>query len=626
MLQTIRSKAASLVFKVLFAALILSFGVWGIGDIFRNRSLDTSVATVGGQKIETAQLAQSVRDEVQRLRGMFGSGFNVEQAKQFGIVDQSLDTLISNALVNQEINRLRLAVSDDTIRAVIMADSNFRGPTGQFDRTRYQQLLALSHISEPQYEAQVRSQLVHTELLESVIGGGTAPKPLVTALYLMRAEQRVADTVFLPAASVGDVGEPSETELVDFHAKHPDLFRSPELRSFSVAYLKPDDLASTIKVSDDDLIDAYQKRLEEFETPERRHIEQILVKDEDSAQQVEGALKGGRNFATVAKDVAKLPPDSVDLGWVTHDELPAELADPVFALPKDGVSPAIRSPLGWHVIHVVGIEAPKTESLDSVKAKLASDIARDRSADVMAKLINDVDDSLAGGAGIEDTARKFNLKLVKLTDIDQTGHAVNGGTVVLPQPSSDILRSAFSTDAGQLGGVADTSDGGFYVVHVDKVTPAAVRPLSDVRDQAVKAWQQEQRNERLDKEAKEIADAINGGASLKDVAAKRKLAVTATPALERTGGSNSDLPAPMIAKLFEMKPRQAESGPSADGYFVAELTRIIPADPAAGQTQVQQLTSQLGSAIQNDLYDQYSRALRERFPVKVDQAAVDRAL
>src|SRR5260370_1123534 len=37
MLQAIRSKAGSLIVKILFALLIVSFGVWGIGDIFLQR-------------------------------------------------------------------------------------------------------------------------------------------------------------------------------------------------------------------------------------------------------------------------------------------------------------------------------------------------------------------------------------------------------------------------------------------------------------------------------------------------------------------------------------------------------------------------------------------------------------
>src|SRR5713226_8227967 len=101
------------------------------------------------------------------------------------------------------------------------------------------------------------------------------------------------------------------------------------------------------------------------------------------------------------------------------------------------------------------------------------------------------------------------MKLVKATDVDQTGHAINGGEVVLPPPPGDILRTVFGTEAGQVSNVNDTSDGGFYVVRVDKVTPSAVRPLAEVHDQALAAWQQDQRIQRVTKTAKEIVEAVN---------------------------------------------------------------------------------------------------------------------
>ena len=61
MLQAIRSKAGSFVVKALFALLILTFGIWGIGDIFRSRSTDTAVATVGDRSIPAEELQTALR-------------------------------------------------------------------------------------------------------------------------------------------------------------------------------------------------------------------------------------------------------------------------------------------------------------------------------------------------------------------------------------------------------------------------------------------------------------------------------------------------------------------------------------------------------------------------------------
>ena len=72
MLQAIRSKAGSFVVKALFVVLILTFGIWGIGDIFRNRPTDTTVATVGDQSIDAEGLQTAVQPALERLSARLG--------------------------------------------------------------------------------------------------------------------------------------------------------------------------------------------------------------------------------------------------------------------------------------------------------------------------------------------------------------------------------------------------------------------------------------------------------------------------------------------------------------------------------------------------------------------------
>ena len=84
MLQAIRSRAGSYVVKVLFALLILTFGLWGIGDIFRSRGTDTVVATVGNQIIRAEELQTALRRAIEQLSARFGSAIDPQQAKRRG--------------------------------------------------------------------------------------------------------------------------------------------------------------------------------------------------------------------------------------------------------------------------------------------------------------------------------------------------------------------------------------------------------------------------------------------------------------------------------------------------------------------------------------------------------------
>src|SRR5262249_50192375 len=156
----------------------------------------------------------------------------------------------------------------------------------------------------------------------------------------------------------------------------------------------------------------------------------------------------------------------------------------------------------------------------------------------------------------------------------------------------DILRTAFGTEQGQVSNVAEMQDGGFFVVRVDKVTPSAVRPLSEIHDRVLAAWQQQQRIDRVTKTAKEIADAVNGGKPPKDTSPARNLKVTTTAPLERTVASG-DLPPQVVTALFRAKPHQAVPAPSQDGVYVAELTEVIAADPTADKARVDAMTAQI---------------------------------
>ena len=138
MLQAIRSKAGSFVVKGLFVLLIAIFGIWGIGDIFRNRSTDTVIATVGDQSIHAEDLQAAMRRELERLSARFGASIDIQQAKKLGIVDNVLDTLIDGRLLDQEAARLRLEVSDEVIRNAITDNPKFRTPDGHFDRVSLQ--------------------------------------------------------------------------------------------------------------------------------------------------------------------------------------------------------------------------------------------------------------------------------------------------------------------------------------------------------------------------------------------------------------------------------------------------------------------------------------------------------
>jgi peptidyl-prolyl cis-trans isomerase D len=625
MLQAIRSRASGIVVQALFGLLILTFGLWGIGDIFRGRPADTSVATVGGEKIEATEVSSALRRQVDRLRQATNATLTEEQIKELGLLDATMQDIVNQHLLQLEAQRLGLAINDDAVRQAIFSTPAFHGPSGQFDPGLYRQLLAANQMTDQQYEAMLRGDLIRNRLIATVTDGAAVPPELVDTLWQSRGERRVATAILVPPSAIGTLAPPDAAALQKFYDAHKDLFMLPERRSFTVALVDPAQYMAAIKVPDDQIKAAYQKRKDEFVEPEKRVLQQILVPDEAKAKAAEAALAKGQDFAAVAKNIAGESTDAVNLGALSRGEMPGELGKAAFALKPGAVTAPIKDAFGWHVVKLVSVTPEKTQSFDAVKSKLANDIAQSQAADQVAKIANSVDDAMAGGATFKEVAAKFNLKTVAVSDVDEQGHDGAGKAVTLPSPT--IVKTAFATAPGQPSDLRDLPDQGYYMVSVTKVSPAAPQPLAQVHDKVLSAWQEQERATRLAKLGDDYSAAVDKGQNLRELAALHGLTPFTTKPLSRYGGGDYELPPAVIAKLFGVKQGQAvSSSAGSKGVVVAEVGQILPPDPKDAAAQKAAIVREILQSTKGDLLAEYEQSLRDRFPVSINRDALDRLL
>ena len=624
MLQAIRSKAGSFVVKGLFGLLILTFGIWGIGDIFRNRpTADTVIATVGDQSIRAEDLQAAVRRELERISARVGAPIDIQQAKKFGIVDDVLADLIDRSLLGQEAARLRLEVSDDVIRNATTDNPKFKTSDGQFDRALFNAVLAQNHLTEDQFVTLLRHDIPRDDLGQAVALGATAPQSMADLLFRYRNEKRVADIVALPIADAGDVGQPSEAELTAFYDGHQDLFRAPEYRGFTVASLSPSDIAQGIEIPEAKLKEEFDERQDEFQLPEQREVQQILAPSEEKVKEAEAAIAAGKDWNEVATQIAGQNPETIELGLMKREELPRVLSDIAFELPLNKPSEPVKTPLGWHILRVVKIEPGVTQSFEQAKPKLEAQLTHDEAVDRIYKVANRVDDALAGGMSLEDAAAKFELKKTEITAADVAGHDPEGKPVALPLPANEVLKLVFATSEGQTSRVTESPDGAIFMVRVSKVTPPAIKPLAQVKEQAVAAWQGDKRREKVANTAAELAAAVKPDARLAAVAAEKGLKVTTSPPLLRRPGRGDTTPPALVAKLFAAKPGEVVTAADATGSYVAQLGEVqTPETPSESATA--EVSRELNQEMRTDLAAEFTQALRARFPVEIRREAIDR--
>jgi len=624
MLIGMRNTATKIVTFILFALLIMSFAVWGIGDIFRGGTQTAPVAEVGGSDIDQQEFSRRLMREVGNLRQRFGGQLDVAQAQAFGIVDQVLQQLVTRALFDEQAADMGMAVSETQIKERIVNEEVFKNALGDFDRARYNLILQNNNITEQQFIDSLVRDIKRQQIVEAVTGATVAPQALAEALYVHQQEQRVAETLAVAKSDPEKLPAPSEDDLKAAYEEHASRFLAPEYRSVALIYLRAEDLLADNQVSDEELRQEFDARREEFRVPELRQVEQMVFADEFEAKDAKTRLDGGADFAEVSRTA--LGRDPVGLGEVARGDLEEqlpELAAVVFGLATGEFGGPVESPLGWHILRVTEIEPGLEPAFDTVREELAEDMAMRLAIDAMVELANDLDDELGSGASLEEAADVLRLKTREIAAVDGSGTGPDGQPVADLPSGQEFSQVVFQTASGETSLLTETRDGNYFVVRVNSVTEAAPRPLEEVRDELVTLWR-DLESDRLTRErAEALAQRARDGETLAKIAESDGLKVTVTEPVTRRQTESEGLPSrELTSKLFEIAPGEVVVAAAPAGYLVAKLTEVLPADPATDPEAVERIKDNLGNSLQGDVLAGFVGSLREQIGVSINDRAI----
>ena len=622
MLTTLRKTGAKVLTFILFALLILSFAVWGVGDMVGGRAVSTAVLQVDDTQVPREDFDRALRQSMDRIQQMLGQPMDMRQARNFGLVDQVLGELSNRALLDQLSLDMGLVVSDEQLRKAIYEISAFQNAAGEFDRVIFEQTLQNANMTERMLFDQLRRETSQDQINAAVTEGITAPESLAEILYRYRSERRIAEYLLLPRSGVEAPADPEEAALRAFFDENGSRFMAPEYRSLSYLHLSLDELKAEVIPSEEDLRADYEERREEFVVPERRRVRQFILPDEAAAQAAAEQLATGADFAAVAQESSGIAP--VDLGLLTKDEFLPEIADAVFELEPEQASAPLESPLGWHLILVDAIELREEPAFEEVRDGLQAELTEIEAQDRILDLAGVLDEDLGRGDTLEQVAETQGLTVKKLEAISRSGEDPGEQQVEgLPDPRS-FLREAFDLESGGESLVIETAGGDYFVVRVDGITPSALRPFEEVREAVLTAWREAEVDRQLQEKAERLAQRLGEAGDLAGIGQSEGLTLAKTEPLRRDDTGPEKVPAPdLTARLFEAKPNGVVTAPAPDGYVVAKLVEILPADPASDAEGLAALRDQLGAGLQQDFMAQFIGALRERYDITVNQQLVD---
>ena len=629
MLRGIHNATSTWVGKAIMAGvmgvLVISFAIWGIGDIFRGFGLN-SVAKVGGTEISIEQFRQFYNDRLQQLSRRLGRPISPDQARGLGLDRQLVGQLIAEITLDEKAQNLRLGLADSEIANMIMSDPNFRGVDGAFDHDRFVALIRNAGFTEGRYVAEQRRVLLRRQIAQAVSGGLRVPVTMMAAVNEFQNETRNIDYVVLEPAQAGDIAQPTPETLSKYFDERKTLFRAPEYRKLTMLTLTPAELAKPDTVSDADAKAYYTQHKDKYGTPEKRELHQMVFPDMAAAAAARERIAKGLSFADLAKERG-LKDSDTDLGMVVKvNVIDPTVAETAFALKPGEVSQPVKGAFGAVLLLVSKIEPGSEKSYDDVAQQVKGEIAESRAKSQLESLRDKIEDDRAAGATLPETAKKLGLKAVIVDAVDRSGRRPDGTFVADLPKTPDVVAAAFATNVGVDNDALQMPGGGWLWYDVTGITPSRDRSFDEVKDKVAARWHDDEVARILQAKAGDMLGKLKLGSTLAQLASEAGVKME-TASVQRRKPTERVSPKTLQAVFTTAKGGSgASEGAKPDERVVFTVTDIVDPKLDANAPDSKKLEASLQGSYSDDVIGEYLARLESELGVTLNQAALSQVI
>jgi peptidyl-prolyl cis-trans isomerase D len=633
MISFFRRILTSWVVLGLFGLILIAFVVTGV-----NLPDGSSIGSLGSGDKAPAQIGRSelpAKDVLQRTQAEFEAArrqnpeLTLSAFVRSGAVEQTIEQMMSLRALERFANDEGIFASSRLIDAEILNIPAFRGPTGQFDRNVFLGILSQQRLSEASLRSDIGREKIATMIAVPVTAGLRVPVGFATPYASALLETRQGQVATIPNSAI-PAGKPAnDAEIQTYYKSNSARYTAPETRSIRYARFDRGRFASRAAPTDSEIEAAYKAKADQFAGKETRVLTQVIVADQATANAIATKVKAGTSIEAAAKAAGGEATTLAEQDKAAYAGLSSgAIADAAFGAAQGAVVAAGKSGLGWHVVRIDKIVRTSGKSLADARASLIPELTKSKTDGLLADFITKMEDAIADGATFEDVVKSEGLTAEVTPMITQIGSAPKNAGYTFPADLAPILRDAFQAEVEDDATVIAIAAGLNYTLYdLDRIVPAAPRPIGEIRDQI----KNDIENERASKAARAIASAI--------IAKVNK----GTPLAVAMGASGVSLPAakplssrrldmlelkegvpPALDTLFKISKNQARliEAPGKSGWLIVTLDRLIPAPATSQPGLVQTMQQDMMQILGQEYSNQFANAVKAAVGAKRNPAAI----
>ncbi|HEY3589601.1 MAG TPA: peptidylprolyl isomerase [Buttiauxella sp.] len=584
MMDNLRTAANSLVIKIIFGIIIVSFILTGVSGYLIGGSANYA-AKVNGQEISRGQFENAVASERNRQQQQLGEQFSVlagNEGYMKQMRQQVLSRMVDEALMDQYAKHLGLGISDEQIKQAIFKEPAFQN-NGKFDNARYTSILNNMGMTPDQYAQALRNQLTTQQLINAVVGTDFMLTGETDELAALVSQQRVVREAAIDVNALAAKQEASEQEINASYEQNKNSYIAPE--QFKVSYIMLDAASQKVEVADTDIQAYYDQHQDEFTQPQRNRYSVIQTKTEAEAKAILDELSKGGDFAALAKEKSA---DIIsarkggDMGWLEPGTTPDELKNAGLK-DKGQLSGVIKSSVGFLVVRLDDIQPAQTKPLSEVKDAIAAKVKHEKAVDAYYALQQKVSDAASNDN--QSLASAEHVAGVKAVETGWFGHDNLPAELNFKPVSDAIFNGGLVGADGTPGSNSDiiTVDGDrAFIIRIAEHKAEAVKPLAEVRDQVIAQVKRQKAEQQAKLDADKLLNALKLGKGADEMKAAG-LSFGEAKTLTRTGQDPISQAAFTLPLPAKDKPVYGVANDMQGNVVLLALDEVKPGDMPAEQ-------------------------------------------
>ncbi len=460
MLDIVRNLVSSIFGKILLAIMVLSFALWGVGDILTSGNSQLA-AKVGNEKITLDEFYNEFQKTVSLYNQQTSSSINLKEAKDLQLHNILLNDLIYSRMVKDYANKQNIFINDTSLKIIITSLPQFKDADGLFSETKYKNFIFNNFPNEEVFLNEIENSIYQGIIFENFNISSFLEKQVINHLFNYEGEKRSIRYFIINDENLNI--KLSDELLREYYELEKFKYEVSQKTIIDYIEINLDQFVDLDTIDENKIVEYYNDNINLYIKEEMREIEFARFRDKDSANEFYKTWTEN----DPALIFSYMQNNEVDLNKIqdftlSQNTFTDEIANFIFNLNIDDVSPPLEyQDIGFYVFKLLNIKEKETQLISEVEKDIKKYLAEETAYVEFDDTVNLADEMLLNDYDLNEIMDSLSkAKITKSSSSDNLVNKINNEEIQLSfdQPVGFLSEIIFNDNAAFIYSISDKKE------------------------------------------------------------------------------------------------------------------------------------------------------------------------